>query len=120
MDKFPDTKIIDPTNLIEISRGRSDAMLRYLNQFSELIPERIRDLKSAIVLDDRKTIRSILHKMSPQCEFFGINEVVYFKRRMEIEYASLPYDEMMIQLNKFLLKLEVAHEEVDFIIKNHF
>ena len=66
MDIDWNTTYINPQNLISISRGDKTRMLKYLNQFQELIPQRIESLKNSLEAEDRKMIRQILHQMSPQ------------------------------------------------------
>ena len=115
-----DTTYIDPQNIISISRGDKTRMLKYLNQFLELIPPRIESLKSNLEKDDRKMIRQILHQMSPQLQFFGIPGVLTPIRRLEHEYETMPLGELKEMVNEMLEKLDGAHKEVALVLKNNF
>ncbi len=114
------TNYIDPQNLINISRGDKSRMERYLRQFQELIPTRVEDLKKYINDNDRKRIRQTLHQMSPQLQFFGIQNVVEPIRRLEFEYQTIPFDDLKILINGILAKLDGACREVKVIIENNF
>ena len=114
------TNHIDLQNLITISRGDKNRMLKYLNQFQELIPQRIESLKSSLEVEDRKTTRQILHQMSPQLQFFGIPDVVTPIRRLEHEYRTMPLEDLKSLVKDILLKLDGACKEIEQIIKDHF
>ncbi|MFK7776309.1 MAG: hypothetical protein AB8F94_29575 [Saprospiraceae bacterium] len=114
------TNYIAPQNLINISRGDKNRMERYLRQFQELIPARVEDLKKHLNDNDRKMIRQTLHQMSPQLQFFGIQNVVVPIRRLEFEYQTMPLDDLEILINGILEKLDGACGEVDSIIEKNF
>ena len=114
------TKFIDPSNLISISRGDSAKMERYLRQFMELIPTRVADLKMHLKDGNRKLIRQTLHQMSPQLQFFGIPNVVMPIKRLELEYETMPFNDLETLINEILRKLDGAFEEVNGVIKVYF
>lgn len=118
--KWNDSTIIDLQNIISISRGNPDHILKYLKQFMELIPERLKDLKISLEKGDRMMIRQILHKMSPQLQFFGIKNVTTPIQRMEYEYQSMPINELEQLVNDIIAKLEEAVSEVSNIIDSNF
>ena len=118
--KWNDSTIIDLQNIINISRGNPDHILKYLKQFMELIPERLKDLKISLENGDRMMIRQILHKMSPQLQFFGIKNVTTPIQRMEYEYQSMPINELEQLVNDIIAKLEEAVAEVSKIIDSNF
>ncbi len=111
---------IDLQNLISISRGDKNRMLKYLNQFQELIPQRIENLKDSLQAEDRKMTRQILHQMSPQLLFFGIPGVVTPIRRLEHEYKTMPIEDLRSLVNDILVNLDRAGKEIDLILKNNF
>lgn len=111
---------IDLQNLISLSRGDKGRMLKYLNQFQELIPERVGELKEHLEERNRKMIRQVLHKMSPQLQFFGVPDVLTPIRRLEHEYETMPMEELTNIVYDLIGKLEGANSEVEMIIKNHF
>ncbi|MEZ4935484.1 MAG: Hpt domain-containing protein [Saprospiraceae bacterium] len=115
-----DTTYIDPQNIIGISRGDESRMIKYLNQFLELMPPRIENLKERLQADDRKMIRQILHQMSPQLQFFGIPGVLTPIRRLEHEYDTMPLAELKALVNDLLQKLDGASQEVTLVLKNNF
>lgn len=114
------TSFIKLENLVALSRGDSERMMKYLNQFQELIPERLKQLKEALKKDDRKQIRQILHKMSPQLQFFGIQDIIIPIQRLEIEYNTMPFIELEALGNDIIYKLEGATKEVTKIIQSRF
>lgn len=118
--KWNDSTIIDLQNIITISRGNPDHILKYLKQFVELIPKRLKDLKISLENGDRMMIRQILHKMSPQLQFFGIKNVTTPIQRMEFEYQSMPINELEQLVNDIITKLEEAVAEVSKIIDSNF
>ncbi len=114
------TKTINPENLIKISRGDPNRMLKYLNQFKELIPQRIETLKGNMEAENRKMTRQTLHQMSPQLQFFGIPGIIQPIKRLEEEYETIPLTELKEMVREILSILEQACQEVDMIINEHF
>ena len=120
MDISWNTNYIDLQNVVNISRGDSSRLLKYLNQFKELIPDRLYLLKQALYVEDRKQIRQVLHKMSPQLQFFGIQNIIIPIQRLEFEYESMPFDEMEAIVKDIIHKLEEALMEVNATIVTYF
>lgn len=120
MDSKWKTTYTDLNNVVSISRGDSSRMLKYLVQFKDLIPERLIDVRNALDLHDRVLIRQILHKMSPQLQFFGIKDVSIPIQRLEFEYESMPFIELELLVNDIIVKLEEALEEISKIIDSYF
>jgi HPt (histidine-containing phosphotransfer) domain-containing protein len=114
------TSLIDPKGLIQIARGNNQRIQKYLNQFLELIPQRIEGLKIAIQQEDRKTTRQLLHQMSPQLQFFGVMQVIPSIKRLEKEYEIIPIEELKTIVQEILSILEEACEEVSGILKTNF
>ena len=114
------TKIIDPKELIHISRGDKLMLHKYLLQFQELIPQRIESLKESLKVEDRKMIRQILHKMSPQLQFFGIKEIVQPIRRLEHEYETMPLEDLRDLVDNILITLDLAMNDVASVLKENF
>lgn len=115
-----ETTYTNLNNVVTISRGDSSRMLKYLMQFKELITERLMDVRNALDLHDRVLIRQILHKMSPQLQFFGIKDVTIPIQRLEFEYESMPFIELELLVNDIIVKLEDALEEISKIIDLNF
>lgn len=120
MDLKWNADYIDLNNLKTISRGDPEKALKYLNQFMDLIPQRIEHLKERLNAEDRKMTRQILHQMSPQLQFFGIPDVVEPIRRLEHEYETMPIDDLKSLVQEILLKLDGATKEIESVIKNSF
>ncbi len=120
MDIQWSTTYINPENLIQISRGDKKRLLKYLNQFMELIPDRIEILKEYLEAEDRKMTRQILHQMSPQLQFFGIPDIMIPIRRLEHEYETMPFLELKTLIDDILENLEGALSEVEWIVENNF
>ena len=87
-------------------------------QFKELMPERCTQLKVALQNNDRISIRQILHKMSPQLQFFGIQDVALPISRLEYEFEVIEYTELQVLVQDIVCKLEAALIEVKQLI-NH-
>lgn len=107
-------------NIETISRGDSDRILKYLNQFVTLIPERLNQLTIALAARDRVLIRQILHKMSPQLQFFGVQDIMVPIRRLEFEYETMSFEELDTLVKKIIVKLESAIAEVYKLIDSKF
>lgn len=109
---------INLENVNAVSRGNTERMLKYLFQFQELIPERLDKLKTATRNNNRTEIRQLLHKMSPQLQFFGIQNIAIPIQRLEFEYESMPDEELGVLVNEIISKLEGALIEVNQTIQN--
>ena len=120
MDIIWNTTVVNPQELINISRGDKNRMLKYLYQFQTLIPQRIEKLKESLKTDDRKMVRQLLHQMSPQLQFFGIEDVVKPIRRLEHEFETIPFKDLNSLVNNILIKLNLAIKDVDSILKDNF
>ena len=81
---------LDVQNLVKISRGDKNRMLKYIHQFQALIPKRMIDLKEAIGLEDRNQVQELLHQMVPQIHFFGIPNVLEPIQKLELEFLNIP------------------------------
>ena len=114
------TKIINPQDLIKISRGDDKIILKYLLQFQELIPQRIDSLKESLKAEDRKQVRQLLHQMSPQIQFFGIMDLVKPIRRLELDYETMPLEELNTLIETVIIKLDLAINDVNLAIKENF
>ncbi|KQC28668.1 hypothetical protein [Flagellimonas eckloniae] len=111
---------IDLTNLKAISRDDSARMHKYLVQFEHLIPERTHQLEKALTDQNRLRIRQILHKMSPQLQFFGIQNIMVTVQRLEFEYETMSLLELEQLVNEIIVKLQGALFEVSEYIRLHF
>tara|TARA_R110001632_G_scaffold35346_3_gene89234 strand:+ start:606 stop:968 length:363 start_codon:yes stop_codon:yes gene_type:complete len=120
MDIQWNTTVIDPKELIQISRGNNTVIHKYLLQFQKLIPERIESLKVSLEAQDRKQVRQILHQMSPQLQFFGIPNIVVPIRRLEHEYKTIPITDLNELVHSILSKLHMALSDVEKVIKENF
>jgi len=118
--KMGSYSFIDLHNVKTICRGDKAKILKYLNQFKELIPERMIFLKLSLKNGDRIMIRQILHKMSPQLQFFGVKDIITPIQRMEFEYQTMPINELEQLVNDIIIKLEQAVTEVSKIIDSNF
>jgi HPt (histidine-containing phosphotransfer) domain-containing protein len=114
------TSYIDLSNVKIISRGDSQRMEKYIRQFYELIPERLELLKKALLEEDRAQIRQITHKMAPQLQFFGVQQISIPIKRLELEYLSMSIKELHELVSGIIAKLEDAIAEISTILKLHF
>ncbi|WP_053972413.1 hypothetical protein [Mangrovimonas sp. ST2L15] len=106
------TKYINLEHVYGISRGDKDKILKYLNQFNELIPERLDLLNRALLLKNREQVRQIIHKMSPQLQFFGIQSISHHIHKLELDFKTMPFSELTAMVNDIILNLEQAIKEV--------
>ena len=120
MDIIWNTTVVNPQELINISRGDKNRMLKYLYQFQTLIPTRIEALKESLESGDRKMVRQLLHQMSPQLQFFGIEDVVQPIRRLEHEYETMHMEDLHNLVHSILIKLDSAIKDVNSILKDNF
>ncbi|MFY0631774.1 MAG: Hpt domain-containing protein [Flavobacteriaceae bacterium] len=120
MDIHWNTRIIDPQELINIARGDTKIIHKYLAQFQELIPKRIESLEENLKTENRKMIRQLLHQMSPQLQFFGVKDVIEPIRRLELEYETMPFEDLTALVKLVLVKLNLAIKDVDVILKENF
>jgi HPt (histidine-containing phosphotransfer) domain-containing protein len=120
MDTNWNVTFIDLHNLISITKSDKKHMLKYLNQFQELIPTRIESLKKSLAAEDRKLTRQILHQMSPQLQFFGVPGILTPIRRLEHEYRTMSLENLKELVNEILIKLDGAINDVENVIKNNF
>ena len=111
---------LDLSGLLTLSRGDQRRTIRYLQQFQELIPERIEVLKGYLEKEDRKMIRQTVHKMSPQLQFFGVPDIAGPIRRLELDYETMPMGDLRKLAEDILAKLDLASHEVEEVIRNHF
>lgn len=115
-----DSDFIDLEPLLEISRGDTQKMRVYLQQFLELIPSRIELLQQSVANKDRKTTRQILHQMSPQLQFFGVPGVMIPIQRLALEYQSMEWAELERMVRDIRARLESACQEIAGILKTNF
>jgi HPt (histidine-containing phosphotransfer) domain-containing protein len=120
MDIQWNTTVIDPKELILISRGNKMVIHKYLLQFQKLIPERIESLNLSLNAQDRKQVRQILHQMSPQLQFFGIPNIIIPIRRLELEYETMPIIALKELVHTILTKLHLALTDVEIVLKENF
>lgn len=106
-------------NLNSIARGDELRILKYLKQFESLIPERVNQLKQNLESKDRIEIRQLVHKMSPQLQFFGIKNIETTIQRLEFEYLTMEFKELEKLVKDIILKLDGAVTEVTKLINQH-
>ena len=113
-------KTINPQDLINIARGDDKIIYKYLILFQELIPQRIHSLKESLKAGDRKQVRQLLHQMSPQIHFFGINDLLNPIRRLELDYETMPLEELNTLVETVIIKLNLALKDVHLAINENF
>lgn len=111
------TKHIDLSNVETISRGDDERILKYLNQFNHLIPERLVQLQKAVDAQDRSKIRRIVHQMSPQIQFFGISNILPTIQKLELEYESIVFEDLKAQVAQIINTLENSLAENSLLIE---
>lgn len=116
MNKLPETELLSLKNVIAISRGSEHKKLQYLNQFVNLVTERNIKLEEALKHEDRKNVRRILHSMRPQIQFFEIPEIVPQIARLELEYETIPIEELKSMTLNIIKKLKVVTQHIQNII----
>lgn len=109
-------EVIDLKNLKQVSRGNKDRMEQYLRQFAILIPERSEMIRHALSTGDRALVKQLIHKMSPQIQFFGMEDVVELKNQLELGYLKMDFDELESMVTELLDQLSQALEEVNGLL----
>jgi HPt (histidine-containing phosphotransfer) domain-containing protein len=120
MDIQWNSAYIDLEKLIQLSRGEKDRIVKYMNQFQKLIPERMIKLKDAAHSEERDQMRKQLHKMGPQLQFFGIPNATQVVHQLENEIQTLDIEELKSMINNLMLNVNNAMNEVDRIIQVYF
>ena len=111
--------LIDLQNLKLVSRGNKDRMEKYLRQFASLIPERTEMSRAALDSEDRAQVRQLIHKMSPQLQFFGMDEVVELKNQLEMGYLKMDFQDLKKMVNHLLEQLAQALVEVNQLLTDN-
>lgn len=70
----------------------------YLQQFLELVPERLQHLKMMLEETNRNEIRLCAHRLKPQLGFFGMSREEYFANALEMQATdhSIPQLQLLI------------------------
>lgn len=110
---------IDLGNVETISRGDATRRLKYLNQFKELIPERLDQLQSVVADQNRFEVRRIVHQMSPQIQFFGISGITPLIQQLELEYETISLEDLKAQVAQIIGILEKSLAEVSQLIDTY-
>lgn len=111
------TSNINLEGLNKLCKGNETKKLKYLKQFLEMISLSIQKLRLATEKGVRTTVMKEFHFMSPQLVFFGINDISVLMEK-ERENEGLSFDVLKNQIDKVIIKIEKALEEVESIIEN--
>ena len=115
-----DASKIDLNKLLAHARGDQQKMLRYLQQFQQLIPERLEQLNRFHQEGNRSKLRQCLHQMSPQLEFFGVPDVIEPIQLIGTEYIQLDVQTLDKMVENISLKLQSATLEINRVIDAYF
>lgn len=110
---------IDLANVRSISRGDPVKLKKYVNQFEELLTERLKLLTQAQEEKDRVQIRQIAHKMFPQLKFFGVQGISFPIERLELEYETMNWIDLNKLVDLIIFKLSSALQEVQEFTQKH-
>lgn len=111
---------IDLDNLMKLAKGDKDMMYKYLDQFRILVPQRMEILIGGLQAEDRNLVQQILHKLSPQLQFFDVPNVVKPIQRVAMDYQTIPMPELKQIVREILATLQRALEEVESILHADF
>lgn len=114
------THYISSQNIDKISRGKAKTTIKYLRQFQQLIPPKMKLLREGLAKEDRHTVRQILHNISPQLQFFDVPDVVPPIKQIASSYQIMDWDEMKEMVTEILDIIEHAEREVDQVLKTRF
>ena len=109
------TSYIDLSRVEKLTKGDPVKMQRYLHQFLELIPEKIDELKTLQINENREKIRELIHHIGPHLVYFGVPEVNETLKFIESNINTIPFSELRIILNKLLFNINKAIEEISNI-----
>jgi hypothetical protein len=103
-------------NLANLDSRALDFQLKYLKQFSQLIPSRIEAIETCLNKNDRVQLRKEVHAAKPQILFFGISQVKSNIEKIEQESETMQADEMIKTVSQLSQGLRLALEEVNSIV----
>ena len=114
------THYISSQNIDKISRGKAKVVKKYLLQFQQLIPPKIKLLREGLAKEDRHAVRQILHNISPQLQFFDVPDVVPSIKQIASSYQSMPWSDIEEMGEEIMNILENAAREVDQVLRTRF
>lgn len=86
--------------------------LRYFKQFSDLVSQRLPEIRKAHEANDREQLWRNLHGARPQLLFFGIEKVKNPMEQIEMSYATMDQAEIDEKINMIVQQLEGALKEI--------
>lgn len=99
---------LDLLEVTQIAQNDNERLLRYLNQFNELVPQRVDNLKKALAEEDRYKLRQILHQMHPQLQFFGVPDVSAQIHTIEVDFESMDFSSLKDMVSHIINQLKHA------------
>ena len=100
-----------------LCKGDKDKKARYLHQFIKMQTPSIKKLKSDLETENRSGVVGEIHFMSPQLQFFGIDDFKDLLRR-EKESPFLQFNELRSRVLEGIDCIEKAMEEVKAILED--
>lgn len=99
---------LDLLEVTQIAQNDNERLLRYLNQFNDLVPKRVNNLKMALAAEDRFKLRQILHQMHPQLQFFGVPDVTSQIHTIEESYETMELESLKTMVHHIIHQLKHA------------
>lgn len=93
---------ISLTKLQDLYGGNRPKMQEYLQQFLEIVPERLQQLKQMVAENNREEIYQSAHRLKPQLGFFGMVKEEMFANTIELKAKEAG----IIELQELIEQLE--------------
>lgn len=87
--------------------------LRYFKQFTELVGQRLPQIKNAHLSNDREQLWRSLHGARPQLLFFGIEKVKQPMEEIEQHYSSMSQSDLDLRVKLIVEQIEGATKEIE-------
>ena len=99
---------LDLLEVRQIAQNDNEKLLRYLNQFNELVPKRVNNLKMALIAEDRLKVNQILHQMHPQLQFFGVPDITIQIHTIEESFETMNFETLKTLVHHIIHQLKHA------------
>lgn len=109
-------KYLNLDSLNDLCKGDHSKYLKYLKQFSTLIPVSIINIEKSLEEENTEKIFQEIHFIHPQLLFFGIDDFSKIMNKKP-QLIQVPGTELRMHLNTSLLKIKKALVEVDQLIE---
>lgn len=104
--------------LDQLCKNDEEKKKKFLQQFLDLVPKGIHQLKNDLKKLDRMKVRKTIHFLAPQLTFFGIPDFSVFLQKLDAE-PQIPLEQLIQPISQSILKINKAILEVQKILGNN-